>query len=290
MMKALCFVAGLATTFSSCRDERECSALIAKSIVAGAKECRSQTYDKEGSKDFRNCVSDFCYTKCGQNEDCTQMCESKGHAIYHRVGSLIQVEIEDAMQSPDELEELRQANPSAYAIVKALLTKRSLGLLNPRHPSASFSAADAPVATGEGPMESASMEPVSPPHQSGGQNWLNWKPADDAQVAQEVLVPAGNLRGNAPDPAPVATPLEDTKFTSEPAPEQTAPPAEEDKPSPLGSWTSIFSHQQSAAVPKQDSNPYLQGVDWGEPKEAPKQQALVADHQDIYNTYLHDLQ
>merc|ERR1719188_2620385 len=40
----------------------------------------------------------------------------------------------------DELAELKSENPQAYAIVKALLTKRALGLLNPRHPSASFSA------------------------------------------------------------------------------------------------------------------------------------------------------
>merc|ERR1719235_2009991 len=41
---------------------------------------------------------------------------------------------------PDKqgLDELRATNPDAYAIVNALLTKRSLGMLNMRHPSASF--------------------------------------------------------------------------------------------------------------------------------------------------------
>merc|ERR1711862_1019775 len=46
----------------------------------------------------------------------------------------------------DELAELKAENPEAYGIVKALLTKRSLGLLDPKHPSASFSAAKAPQA------------------------------------------------------------------------------------------------------------------------------------------------
>jgi hypothetical protein len=40
----------------------------------------------------------------------------------------------------DELAELRTENPEAYGLVKALLTKRSLGLLNPRRPTASFAA------------------------------------------------------------------------------------------------------------------------------------------------------
>ncbi|CAK0906081.1 unnamed protein product, partial [Prorocentrum cordatum] len=43
----------------------------------------------------------------------------------------------------DELQELKAANPEAYAIVKALLTKRALGLLDPRHPTASFASAPA---------------------------------------------------------------------------------------------------------------------------------------------------
>lgn len=38
----------------------------------------------------------------------------------------------------DELAELKGQNPHAYALVKALLTKRSLGLLNLRHPTAHF--------------------------------------------------------------------------------------------------------------------------------------------------------
>eukprot|EP00747_Dinoflagellata_sp_TGD_P025809 gnl/TRDRNA2_/TRDRNA2_131507_c0_seq3.p1 gnl/TRDRNA2_/TRDRNA2_131507_c0~~gnl/TRDRNA2_/TRDRNA2_131507_c0_seq3.p1 ORF type:complete len:321 (-),score=84.65 gnl/TRDRNA2_/TRDRNA2_131507_c0_seq3:93-941(-) len=40
----------------------------------------------------------------------------------------------------DQLAELKTENPEAYAIVKALLVKQSMGLLNMRHPSASWSA------------------------------------------------------------------------------------------------------------------------------------------------------
>merc|ERR1719272_2179932 len=45
-----------------------------------------------------------------------------------------------AAPQADELAELRDVNPDAYALVKALLTKRSLGLLDPKHPTASFAA------------------------------------------------------------------------------------------------------------------------------------------------------
>lgn len=38
----------------------------------------------------------------------------------------------------DELAELKRENPNAYSIVNALLTKQSLGLLNPKKPTASF--------------------------------------------------------------------------------------------------------------------------------------------------------
>merc|ERR1719262_1262921 len=41
-------------------------------------------------------------------------------------------------EDPDQagMDELRQTNPDAYAIVQALITKKSLGLLNPKHPNA----------------------------------------------------------------------------------------------------------------------------------------------------------
>merc|ERR1719265_2201991 len=39
--------------------------------------------------------------------------------------------------------ELKATNPDAYAVVNALLTKKSLGLLNSRHPTASMNPTDA---------------------------------------------------------------------------------------------------------------------------------------------------
>merc|ERR1719420_1288526 len=41
-------------------------------------------------------------------------------------------------EDPDQagMEELKTTNPDAYAIVQALITKKSLGLLNPKHPNA----------------------------------------------------------------------------------------------------------------------------------------------------------
>merc|ERR1719449_264124 len=41
---------------------------------------------------------------------------------------------------PDQagMDELKATNPDAFAIVNALLTKRSLGMLNLKHPSARF--------------------------------------------------------------------------------------------------------------------------------------------------------
>merc|ERR1719463_470810 len=53
-------------------------------------------------------------------------------------------------EDPDQagMEELKQTNPDAYAIVQALMTKKSLGLLNPRHPNAFGGYQDAPGSKG----------------------------------------------------------------------------------------------------------------------------------------------
>merc|ERR1719456_968882 len=40
----------------------------------------------------------------------------------------------DKQPQPDELAELKSADPNSYAIVSALLAKQQLGVLNPRHP------------------------------------------------------------------------------------------------------------------------------------------------------------
>merc|ERR1719235_778486 len=117
----------------------------------------------------------------------------------------------------DELEELRQANPDAYAIVKALLTKRSLGLLDPRHPTASFAGAK-PVDTAsqpsgaaafakfETPAEQAKLTPDAAPAPypdapvaSAPHDFWNWKPADSATsddaMVQNVLGAVSQIAG-----------------------------------------------------------------------------------------------
>jgi len=83
--------------------------------------------------------------------------------------------------NPDELSELKDANPDAYALVKALLTKRSLGLLHTRHATASFAAA-----------------PQQETQTSGGSHdWMNWEPKDSANndeaMVKSVLGAVANL-------------------------------------------------------------------------------------------------
>eukprot|EP00929_Paragymnodinium_shiwhaense_P013406 TRINITY_DN121266_c0_g1_i1.p2 TRINITY_DN121266_c0_g1~~TRINITY_DN121266_c0_g1_i1.p2 ORF type:complete len:378 (+),score=139.72 TRINITY_DN121266_c0_g1_i1:79-1212(+) len=118
----------------------------------------------------------------------------------------------------DELAELKTANPEAYAIVKALLTKRSLGLLDPRHPTASFAKQAAPAADsdasaaagseafqlseqdrqvmvakkgGAGEADAADQN-VAMPYATVGaapahHDWMNWKPQDSA-MDDEAMV------------------------------------------------------------------------------------------------------
>merc|ERR550532_3322182 len=81
-----------------------------------------------------------------------------------------------APPSQDELAELKTENPEAYAIVKSLLVKRSLGLLNPKHPSASFRgqpASDDSTPAAEATEVTADAAPAQ-------HDWLNWKPQDNA--------------------------------------------------------------------------------------------------------------
>lgn len=138
---------------------------------------------------------------------------------------------EHSGDNPDELAELKTENPDAYALVKALLTKRSLGLLDPKHPTASFSAPppkddseDQPsgaavfakfattpkeqlALTGQQPAaanvpypEASQAAVPYPEAQSGGQNWMNWKPDsndDDAMVQNVLGAVAGLTKGKS---------------------------------------------------------------------------------------------
>jgi hypothetical protein len=176
---------------------------------------------------------------------------------------------EHSGDNPDELAELKTENPDAYALVKALLTKRSLGLLDPKHPTASFSAPppkddseDQPsgaavyakfattpkeqlALTGQQsapsnvpyPEATAAAVPY-PEAQSGGQNWMNWKPDsnDDDAMVQNVLgavadlTKGKSLRGKpaADDENPIqaeAAKMEDQQETA-PVPSTTQAAAE----------------------------------------------------------------
>jgi len=101
--------------------------------------------------------------------------------------------------SGDQLAALKIANPAAYAMVTALLSKRSLGLLDPKHPSATLSAPapeqDEQAAAPD--VEEAPQAAAAPRH-----DWLNWRPqkasTDDESQVQNMLAAVAELRGGAP--------------------------------------------------------------------------------------------
>ena len=89
----------------------------------------------------------------------------------------------------DELSELRTENPDAYALVKALLTKRSLGLLDPKHPTASFSK-PAPEEEGSHPVGAAVYAKFATTDKER-QALAGAEPAyDTSSVEDEVVTPA----------------------------------------------------------------------------------------------------
>jgi len=121
---------------------------------------------------------------------------------------------------PDELAAFKNQDPQGYALVKALLTKRSLGLLDPRRPTADFSSSpprseDEDRAVGQAAFakfanpgefrkhavmtsESAEVFPDVDMVSSSSHNWLSWTPPqnDDAMVAG-VLGTASQLKSGS---------------------------------------------------------------------------------------------
>merc|ERR1719247_1343111 len=65
-------------------------------------------------------------------------------------------------EDPDQagMDELKRTNPDAFAIVQALITKKSLGLLNPKHPNAFGGYQEAP---GKGVMSTDIVDPPQMP-------------------------------------------------------------------------------------------------------------------------------
>jgi len=197
---------------------------------------------------------------------------------------------------PDELDDLKNANPDAYALVKALLTKRSLGLLDPRHPTASFSPAK-PSDDAEQPSGAAAFAKFASPGELSQaktsdevaadvpavyaeaptpehHDWLNWKPTDSAAESDESMVQnvlgavaqlkggsAGNLlsqsRGSESTKPASGLEADDSMFSGDAAPSPRDPPK-------LAMPAVV---QQASST---EGNSYLKSIDFSEdlPKAA----------------------
>lgn len=110
-------------------------------------------------------------------------------------------------EDPDQagMDELKATNPDAYAIVQALITKKSLGLLNPKHPNAFGGYQEAP---GKGVMSTEIVDPqpevpvaalATQTQQTSHQDFFNWKPhEDDDSMVSNVLGEVASLKNGAP--------------------------------------------------------------------------------------------
>jgi len=196
---------------------------------------------------------------------------------------------------PDELAELKGVNPEAYALVKALLTKRSLGLLNARHPTASFAApAKEEDAAERGPevfakfaspdeLKSARVQrgepatevamPYAEVQPAAHKDWLNWKPQsaamDDETMVNNVLGAVAELKGKKTgllskhhSSSESSLSADEESFNVAPAEVAPAKPA------------------APPAAPQENS--YLKSIDFGiKTPEAPKPEAS-APHENSY--------
>lgn len=205
--------------------------------------------------------------------------------------------LDHANPNQDELAELKTENPDAYALVKALLTKRSLGLLDPKHPTASFSK-PAPEEEGSHPVGAAvyakfattdkerqalaGAEPaydtssvedeVVTPAPSGTHDWLSWKPADSAAsddaMVQNVLGSVAGLVGkkvaapSAPSapaqPSAGALDADEAAILSADDAKPAAQPAPQQATPPTQNF--LAKAPEATQAPKQ-SNSYLDGLD-----------------------------
>jgi hypothetical protein len=189
--------------------------------------------------------------------------------------------------SPDELDELKVENPDAYALVKALLTKRSLGLLDPKHPTASFAAPPpkdseeqqtgaavyAKFATTEKEQEAlqgatpnvpypdAPAEQIAVPYPEASEashDWINWKPHDGA-TDDEAMVK--NVLGTVAD----LTKGKSLRGTSDTASDETSPVAAEvaamQAESPITTSPPEVTTTQVATQAAVQDNSYLKGLD-----------------------------
>jgi len=180
----------------------------------------------------------------------------------------------------DELAELRNENPDAYAIVKALLTKRSLGLLDPKHPSASFAAPPPSANQEEEPSGAAAFAKFAKPGEiksamvyseapaTSSHDWMSWKPQDsamdDESMVQNVLGAVAQLKGQVPAKA---APKDTTAFSAD------EDALESDMPAPAA--PAPVEQPVAASPAAQSDNSYLKDFDLGsQPVSAPKASAI----------------
>jgi len=211
----------------------------------------------------------------------------------------------------DDLAELKTANPEAYAIVKALLTKRSLGLLDPKHPTASFVPAKSAQEVPSGPEVFQALASPSTPKSSIAypdvpaapvhHDWMTWKPkesaADDESMVKSVLGAVAELKSGkslrGSDGEATKGDASDSLEWSSNAPSSivsmapTTPPAKPASPrvEQLPSSFKDNSYLKSAdlvARPTQrandDSTDYLASFSWDDAKDAKDAKAMQAKH------------
>jgi len=181
----------------------------------------------------------------------------------------------------DELAELKGENPEAYAIVKALLTKRSLGLLDPKHPTASFAAPPpsspkqipsgaAAFAKFESPSTSATSQSTQSvmypeaPAAPAQRDWFSWKPADSAAsddaMVQNVLGAVAELKGQG---APTKSLLSKSQSNADSTSSSALEAHEEDfgtglpATQPASDKPLTSAHRDSDAAPAATENSYL---------------------------------
>merc|ERR1740138_1665159 len=57
----------------------DCTAMLAKAIIGHSRKCFAKHKDEEA---FTACASTFCFSECGENEDCSELCDSKAKQAY----------------------------------------------------------------------------------------------------------------------------------------------------------------------------------------------------------------
>lgn len=202
---------------------------------------------------------------------------------------------------PDELAELKGENPEAYALVKALLTKRSLGLLNSRHPTASFAApaADQMPEAEKGPeafAKFASPGEISAAHtpqvsalgvtaevavpyanvQTAHHDWLNWKPSasamSDEQMVQNVLGAVAGLKGSKAGLLSKQRTVDENPLAADAASMDSEPEAPVAAPKPVA----------AAPEPAPKENSYLKTIDFGLDNKETQAAAAPPAHENSY--------